>query len=80
MDFLPKIPEMAEEALTNLGANARRLLQTGTPKQQQAAQALLPAIEAELESRSLKKTAIKREAAAASAASRRKKQAVGDTR
>jgi len=69
---------MSEDALMNLGANAKRLLQTGTPKQQQAAQALLPAIEVELESRSIKKAALKRAAATAAAASRRKKQTVGD--
>lgn len=57
MDMLAKLPEMAEDALTTLGVNAERLVQTGTPKQQKAATALLPAIQAEIAARRVKKLA-----------------------
>jgi len=51
MDLVAKLPGMAEDALANLGANAERLVQTGTPKQKTAATAVLPAIQAEIASR-----------------------------
>lgn len=69
MDLVTKLPGMAEDALANLGANAERLAQTGTPKQKTAATAVLPAIQAEIASR----RATKLEASAAR--SRKKKQA-----
>lgn len=57
MDMVEKLPGMAEDALAVLGANAERLAQTGTPKQRQAATALLPAIQAEIASRHARKLA-----------------------
>ncbi|HEY0835497.1 MAG TPA: hypothetical protein VGE72_16460 [Azospirillum sp.] len=57
MDMVPKLPAMAEDALATLGANAERLVQSGTPKQRLAATALLPAIQAEIASRQAKKLA-----------------------
>lgn len=68
MDLVTKLPGMAEDALVTLGANAERLVQTGTPKQKTAATAVLPAIQAEIASR----RAAKLEASATR--SRRKKQ------
>jgi hypothetical protein len=68
MDLVTKLPGMAEDALTTLGANAERLLQTGTPKQKTAATALLPAIQAEIASRRAMKLT-----EASAARSRRKK-------
>ncbi|HYD67102.1 hypothetical protein [Azospirillum sp.] len=47
MDLIEKLPGMADDDLGTLVSNAERLLQTGTPKQQQAAEAMLPAIRAE---------------------------------
>lgn len=69
MDLVAKLPEMAEDALATLGANAERLVQTGSPKQQKAAIALLPAIQAEIAERQAKKLAQGR-----AARPRRKKQ------
>jgi hypothetical protein len=47
MTLIDKLPEMTDEGVTNLLANARRLEQTGTPQQQAACAEALPAIEAE---------------------------------
>ena len=47
MDLIGKLPGMADDDLGTLLSNAERLVQTGTPKQQQAAHAMLPAIQAE---------------------------------
>ncbi len=47
MDLIDKLPGMTDDDLGNLTSNAERLAQTGTPKQQHAAQAMLPAIHAE---------------------------------
>jgi len=53
MDLITKLPEMSDDALTNLRTNARRLQQTGTPTQWTDAAALLPAVEAEMGARRL---------------------------
>ena len=53
MDLIPKLPEMSDDALTNLRTNARRLQQSGTAAQQTDAAALLPALEAEMGARRL---------------------------
>ncbi|MBP2295030.1 hypothetical protein [Azospirillum rugosum] len=45
--MIEKLPEMSDADLGVLMSNAERLVQTGTPKQQTAAQAMLPAIQAE---------------------------------
>jgi hypothetical protein len=53
MDLIPKLPEMSDDALTNLRTNAKRLQQSGTPTQRTDAAALLPAVEAEMGARRL---------------------------
>jgi len=58
VNLVTKLPGLAEDALATLGANAALLLQTGTPQQRQAATALLPAIQAEIENRQAKKLAV----------------------
>jgi len=45
--MIEKLPGMSDDDLGVLMANAERLVQTGTPKQQTAAQAMLPALQAE---------------------------------
>lgn len=55
MDLISRLPEMSDDALSNLRANAKRLQQTGTPSQQSDAAALLPAVEAEIGARRLAK-------------------------
>jgi len=47
MDLIEKLPGMTDADLGTLSSNAERLLQSGTPKQQKAAEAMLPAIRAE---------------------------------
>ena len=47
MNLIEKLPEMTDEGVINLLANAKRLEQTGTPQQQAACAEALPAIEAE---------------------------------
>lgn len=44
---IEKLPDMSDDDLGVLMSNAERLVQAGTPKQQTAAQAMLPAIQAE---------------------------------
>src|SRR5690348_7031502 len=51
MDMITKLPEMSDDALTNLRTNARRLEQSGNPGQRSDAAALLPAVEAEIAAR-----------------------------
>lgn len=51
MTLIEKLPEMSDEGVLNLLANARRLEQSGTPQQQAASSEALPAIEAEAERR-----------------------------
>jgi hypothetical protein len=57
MDLAAKLPQMDDAALTVLRENAERLEQTGTSAQRAAATALMPALEAELESRRAAKLA-----------------------
>jgi hypothetical protein len=57
MDLAAKLPEMEDTALAVLRDNAERLEQTGTSAQKAAAAALMPALEAELESRRAAKLA-----------------------
>lgn len=52
MDLIEKLPGMSDGDLGTLVSNAERLALAGTAKQQQAAQAILPAIQAEMASRS----------------------------
>ncbi len=53
MDLITKLPEMSDDALTNLRTNAKRLQHSGTPNQRSEATILLPALEAELGARRL---------------------------
>jgi hypothetical protein len=55
MSILEKLPGMEDAALNNLHANAVRLGQAGSPAQRASADALLPAIEAELATRRVAK-------------------------
>ena len=55
MDMLTQIPTMTDNELTALQTNARRLQQQGTPAQQTAAAALIPAIEGEVAARKANK-------------------------
>jgi hypothetical protein len=57
MDLIEKLPGLADDDLGTLVANATRLAQTGTPKQQKAAEAVLPAIQAEVVARQQRKAA-----------------------
>lgn len=57
MDLMERLPTMADDALSTLGANAKRLAQSGTAKQKSAAVALLPAITAEQARRRAEKSA-----------------------
>jgi hypothetical protein len=47
MNLIEKLPEMSDEGVLNLLANARRLALNGAPDQQAASNEALPAIEAE---------------------------------
>ena len=47
MSLLERIPELSDEEVANLLANARRLMEQGDEKQRVAAEGLLPALEAE---------------------------------
>ena len=47
MTLIDKLPEMTDEGVLNLLANAKRLELSGTPQQQAECQAILPAVEAE---------------------------------
>ena len=57
MDMIEKLPGLGDDALGTLAVNAERLAQTGTPKQQVAAQAMFPATQAEVEARRERKAA-----------------------
>jgi hypothetical protein len=53
MDLITKLPEMSDDALSNLRTNAKRLQQSGTVTQRSDATVLLPAVEAEIGARRL---------------------------
>jgi hypothetical protein len=63
MDLAAKLPAMDEAALSVLRANAERLQRTGTKAQKAAAEALMPAIEAEISARRTAKLSLAKEAA-----------------
>jgi hypothetical protein len=46
-----RIPELSDKELENLHANALRLAQSGTQRQREQAESLLPLLSAELEQR-----------------------------
>ncbi|MDP3660882.1 hypothetical protein [Phenylobacterium sp.] len=68
MSLVEKIPEMTDQDVINLLANARRLAESGTDKQRAQAGELLPALEEAATARH----AAKLEAAAAKRAAMRK--------
>ena len=51
MSLVEKIPELSDEEVANLLANARRLAEAGDERQKAAAAELLPALEAAAEER-----------------------------
>ena len=51
MSLIDRLPEMPDASLVNLHANAVRLGGSGSAAQRASAAALLPALEAEIESR-----------------------------
>jgi hypothetical protein len=55
MSLLEKLPGLADDALSNLHANAVRLGEAGTPAERAKAAALLPALEAEVAARKVAK-------------------------
>ena len=65
MNIANKLPTMNDAELTTLRANTRRLVDIGTPAQQSAATALIPSIEAELDTRNAAKLSRRAEALAA---------------
>jgi hypothetical protein len=67
MNLIERLPSLDDSELKNLCDNARRLLETGSDKQQLAAAELLPAVESALAAR----RALRVEATAARAAERR---------
>ena len=71
MTLLDKLPGMADDALSNLHANAVRLGAAGSPGQRASAAQLLPALEAELAARK----AAKRERLAQASKTRTRKPA-----
>lgn len=71
MNLIDKLPEMTDEGVANLLANARRLEQTGTPQQQAACAEALPAIEAENGRRQDAKKEVQAERRATAAAARK---------
>jgi len=62
MDLISKLPEMSDDALSNLRTNAKRLHQSGTPAQRTNAAALLPAVETEMGARRLARLKLARTA------------------
>lgn len=70
MDLIAKLPEMSDDALSNLRANARRLQTTGSAGQRSEAAALLPAVEAEIGARRMARAKPARVSAAKPAAAR----------
>jgi hypothetical protein len=51
MDMAERLPSLTSEDLASLRSNAERLGRTGTPRQQEEADRLLPLIEAEVKGR-----------------------------
>ena len=56
-DLRSRVPAMTDDALMTLQANARRLLETGSNAQRNAATDLIPVIDSELAARRAKKLA-----------------------
>lgn len=71
MNLVEKLPDMSDEGVANLLANARRLEHSGTPQQQAACTEALPAIEAENTRRQDAKREVQAERRATAAAARK---------
>lgn len=71
MNLIEKLPDMTDEGVSNLLANARRLEQSGTPQQQAACAEALPAIEAEATRRLDARREVQAERRATAAATRK---------
>jgi hypothetical protein len=65
MNIANKLPTLNDAELTTLHANTRRLIDVGTPVQQSAGTALIPSIEAELNTRNAAKLSRRAEGLAA---------------
>lgn len=65
MDIKSQLPELADQELSNILSNARRLFACGSAAQRSAAAAIMPSIEAEFAAREAAKMARKNEALAA---------------
>ena len=82
VDLRERVPQMSDDALATLASNARRLLESGSKKQQGSAADLMPVLEAELASRRAAKeeaaAAKKAAAAAKKPATKKQGQAPGD--
>ena len=77
VDLRGRVPQMSDDALTTLLANAQRLRETGTKLQQNSAADLIPVLEAEVAQRRAAKeeaAAVKKAAAAAKKVPAKKKQ------
>lgn len=74
VDLRERVPQMSDDALATLAANARRLLETGSKKQQASAADLMPVVEAELAARRAAKDEAAAAKKAAAAAKKPKKQ------
>lgn len=61
MDMNERLPTMSDAELTNLLANAERLQQSGTERQQIQAGRLMPLLTAEIEARKVAKLASMKE-------------------
>jgi len=57
MEIDQRIPDLSDKELESLQANAVRLAASGTPKQREQAESLLPLVGAAIEERRLAKTA-----------------------
>ena len=80
MDLLAKLPDMSDDALSNLRTNAKRLQLSGTATQRTDAAELLPAVEAEIGARRLAKvkatrSAVRRDGPPAARTAKRPKRA-----
>lgn len=72
MNLIEKLPEMTDEGVRNLLANARRLETAGSDAQRAASAELLPALEAEAARRQEDRRVLLAERRAAAGRSRRK--------
>jgi superfamily II DNA or RNA helicase len=57
MDMAERLPSLTSEDLASLRSNAERLGLTGTPRQQEEADRLLPLIDAEVKGRKASRSA-----------------------